>query len=133
MILWSDVVKTAPFLLGQPSVIHADIFVHTIRPHHPSTHIVHTIPSTHTVHRLQKLLLGRNKISALETLTCVTNLIQVWKEVLFLWRLQSHAGTWCLIQFIPMPLQLSIEDNDLVSLAGIEPLVNLMELYAGEG
>ena len=30
-------------------------------------------------------------------------------------------------------LQLSIEDNDLTSLAGIEPLVNLMELYAGEG
>lgn len=29
-------------------------------------------------------------------------------------------------------LQLSIEDNELKSLAGIEPLVNLMELYAGE-
>lgn len=28
--------------------------------------------------------------------------------------------------------QLSVEDNELASLAGIEPLVNLMELYAGE-
>lgn len=27
--------------------------------------------------------------------------------------------------------QLSIEDNELTSLAGIEPLVSLMELYAG--
>lgn len=30
-----------------------------------------------------------------------------------------------------MPAQLSVEDNELTSLAGIEPLVNLMELYAG--
>ena len=29
-------------------------------------------------------------------------------------------------------MQLSIEDNELTSLAGVEPLVNLMELYAGE-
>lgn len=30
-------------------------------------------------------------------------------------------------------IQLSIEDNELTSLAGIEPLVSLMELYAGVG
>ena len=29
-------------------------------------------------------------------------------------------------------MQLSIEDNDLANLVGIEPLVNLMELYAGQ-
>ena len=29
-------------------------------------------------------------------------------------------------------MQLSIEDNELTSLAGVEPLVNLMELYAGD-
>ncbi len=31
------------------------------------------------------------------------------------------------------PLQLSVEDNELASLAGLEPLVCLMELYAGAG
>jgi hypothetical protein len=29
-------------------------------------------------------------------------------------------------------MQLSIEDNEIRTLAGIEGLVNLMELYAGE-
>ena len=91
MILWSDAVQTEAFLLGQPPVIHADIFVHTICPHHQSIHIVHTIPSTLYVHRLQKLLLGRNKISALETLSCVTNLIQVWKMVFSLVKAMAIA------------------------------------------
>jgi hypothetical protein len=54
--------------------------------------------------RLRKLLLGRNKIASLDLMLHVTNLAQ-----------------------------LSIEDNDLGSLEGIEPLVMLMELYAGEG
>eukprot|EP00983_Pelagomonas_calceolata_P025193 791699-Pelagomonas_calceolata.AAC.9 len=31
-----------------------------------------------------------------------------------------------------LSMQLSVEDNELKSLAGIEPLVNLMELYAGK-
>lgn len=51
--------------------------------------------------RLKKLLLGRNRIISLDLMACVTNLTQ-----------------------------LSIEDNELASLAGVEPLVQLMELYA---
>lgn len=35
--------------------------------------------------------------------------------------------------WLPLRAQLSVEDNELKSLAGIEPLVNLMELYAGGG
>ncbi len=53
--------------------------------------------------RLKKLQLGRNRLAALDMLSHVTNLTQ-----------------------------LSVEDNELSSLAGLEPLVCLMELYAGE-
>jgi Leucine-rich repeat (LRR) protein len=52
--------------------------------------------------RLKKLQLGKNRLTKLDLMSCVTNLTQ-----------------------------LSVEDNELSTLSGLEPLVNLMELYAG--
>lgn len=67
----------------------------------------HSYPQYHLLccaclRRLKKLQLGKNRLGSLDMLSAVTNLTQ-----------------------------LSIEDNELSSLAGLEPLVCLMELYAG--
>jgi hypothetical protein len=71
--------------------------------------LVYIIKGIHLTHvaflccRLKKLQLGKNRLTKLDLMSCVTNLTQ-----------------------------LSVEDNELSTLSGIEPLVNLMELYAGK-